>query len=98
MLPLRGVTPWPTPQMVSRRCSDISIPGSRYSAVDRNEKPPGWCGINALRPTEKVDCRMIRQLSTVGILTVSVAVQTHVAWFRRWIKEVIVIDYNTLNS
>ena len=75
-LPRRIATLLPTPRMVVHRCSDTSTPGSRYSRVDRNEKPLGMCGLNVLLPTEKANRQITQQFVAERIRIVSSVIQT----------------------
>jgi hypothetical protein len=77
--PLRPATLWPTPCMVTCQCSDTSTPGSRCSRVDRNEKQLRRCGLNVLRPVDKVNLRMTRLSTEVRIRILSSVDQTYVA-------------------
>jgi len=75
-LPLRATTLLPTPRMAMRQCSSTSIPGSRYSRVDKNGTPLGKCGLIVLLPIDRANRRITRQPSGERIRIVSSVSQT----------------------
>jgi hypothetical protein len=75
-LPRCAVTRRPTPRMMKCRCSSTSTPDSRYSRVDKNEKPLGRFVLNALWPSERVDLRITLQPVIDRIQIVSIVSQT----------------------
>ena len=77
-LPRPATTLPQTPRMVTWSYADTSTPGSRYSRVDRNEKPLSRCGLNSLLPIEKVSLQMTLQSSAERIQIVSIVDRIYV--------------------